>query len=305
MPERLTGMEVFVKVVETGSFAAAAGALAMSPQMVGKHVASLEQRLGTRLLNRSTRRQSLSEAGHIYLEGCKRTLAEADAAESSVAAQAEGPHGTLRITAPVAFGTVRLVPDATRFLTAFPAVKLRIELTDRRVNLIEEGFDAAIRIGDLPASRLVARALAPYRLIPCASPDYLARRGTPTHPSELRNHECLDYVFASHPAPAIWRFRSDGAPFTIEPSGRLLVNDSRAMIGAALAGFGIILVADLLVADHLATGRLVRILPDYEGPSRPMRLIYANRRAQAPKLRAFLDWAGRAFATAGPVDLGP
>ncbi len=296
MADRLTEMEVFLKAAETGSFAAAAARLGLSPQMVGKHIATIEQRLGTRLLNRSTRRQSLTEAGLLYLEGCRRTLAEADAAAASVAAQAGTPRGTLRVTAPVAFGTVRLVPEATRFLAMYPDIRLHFELTDRRINLIEEGFDAAVRIGDEPDSTLVARALAPYRLIPCASPDYLARRGMPKHPAELRDHECLDYVFATHPAPTVWRFWSKGPPIAIEPTGRLFANDSRALIEAALRGFGIVLLAELLLADHLATGRLVRVLPGYEGPSRPMRLMFAAPQAQAPKLRAFLDWAGEAFA---------
>jgi DNA-binding transcriptional LysR family regulator len=180
-----------------------------------------------------------------------------------------------------------------------------VELTDRRVNLIEEGFDAAIRIGALPDSTLIARALAPYRLIPCASPDYLARRGTPTHPAELRDHECLDYVFPTHPAATLWRFRGGGAPETVAPAGRLVVNDSRALIEAALCGFEIILVAELLVAEHLAAGRLVRVLAEYEGPSRPMWLLFAERRAQAPKLRVFLDWAGETFAPGRPVIAAP
>jgi len=301
MADRLTEMEVFLRAVETGSFAAAASRLGLSPQMVGRHIANLEQRFGIRLLNRSTRRQSLTEAGLLYLEGCRRTLAEADAAEASVAAQAETPRGILRVTAPVAFGTVRLVPEATRFLTMYPDIRVHFELTDRRVNLIEEGFDAAVRIGDLPDSALVTRALVPYRLIPCASPDYLARRGMPRHPAELHDHDCLDYVFHTHPAPAVWRFRSKGPPISIRPAGRLLVNDSRALIEAALRGFGIILIAELLLTDHLAAGRLVRVLAGYEGPSRPMRLLFVAHQAQAPKLRAFLDWAGETFGPA-PVN---
>ncbi|MDR3514456.1 MAG: LysR family transcriptional regulator [Azospirillaceae bacterium] len=295
-------MEVFVKAVEMGSFAAAAACLGLSAQRVGKQVATIERRLGVRLLNRSTRRQSLTEAGSLYFEGCKRALAEVDAAEARVAAQGETPRGTLRVTAPVAFGTVRLVPDSTRFLAMYPEVSLNFELTDRWVNLIEEGFDAAIRIGELSDSSLVTRALAPYRLIPCASPDYLRRKGMPRQPSDLRDHDCLDYAFAVHPAPALWHFRSASASIGIAPRGRLLVNDSRALIEAALNGAGIILAAELLLSAHLAAGRLVRVLADYEGPARPMQIIFAGHRAQAPKLRAFLDWAGATFA---PRQSGP
>lgn len=296
MADRLTAMAVFVKTVEAGSFAAAASALGLSPQMVGKHVAGLEQRLGTSLLNRSTRRQSLTGAGQLYLDGCRRTLAEAEAAEAGVAAQAAAPRGTLRVTAPTAFGCACLVPAGTCFLARYPEIRLEIELADRRVNLIEEGFDAAIRIGELADSTLIARALAPYRLIPCAAPDYLARRGMPAHPAELRGHDCLDYTFPAHPAPTLWRFHGGGATESVVPAGRLIVNDSRALIEAALRGAGIILVAEILVAEHLAAGRLVRVLAGYEGPSRPMALIFAARRALAPKLRVFLDWAGETFA---------
>lgn len=296
MADKLAEMEAFLKAAETGSFAAAAVRLGLSAQMVGKHVAAVEQRLGTRLLNRSTRRQSLTEAGRLYLEGCRRTLAEVEAAEAGVTAQAGTPRGVLRVTAPVAFGTVRLVPEATRFLALYPEVRLQFELTDRRINLIEEGFDIAIRIGHEPGSALVTRALAPYLLVPCASPDYVARRGMPAHPDELRQHECLDYVFPGHPAPSVWRFHSKGAPITIQPTGRLLVNDSRALIEAALRGCGIVMLADLLLAEHLAAGRLVRVLAGYAGPSRPMRLMFAARQAQAPKLRAFINWAYNAFA---------
>ena len=297
MADRLTEMEAFLQTAEAGSFVTAASRIGVSAQMVGKHVAAIEQRLGTRLLNRSTRRQSLTEAGRLYLEGCRRTLAEAEAAEAGVAAQASTPRGTLLVTAPVAFGTMRLVPEATRFLARYPEISLRFELTDRRVNLIEEGFDAAIRVGRQPDSALVSRTLAPYRLVPCASPDYVARRGLPLHPAELRGHECLDYVFPTHPAPPLWRFEGTAAAVTIEPAGRLFANDSRALVEAALRGCGVILLAELLLAEHLAAGRLVRVLPDYTGPSRPMLLMFAARQAQAPKLRAFLDWAGETFVS--------
>ena len=295
MADRMRGMEVFVRAVEAGSFASAAGVLGMSPQMVSRHVADIEVRLGTRLLNRSTRRQSLTEAGRLYFHGCRRALAEAEAAEALVAAQAGAPRGTLRVTAPVAFGGVRLVPEAARFLDLFPEVGLQIELTDRRVNLIEEGFDAAIRVGELADSTLASRALAPYRLVPCAAPAYLAQQGSPVHPEDLKLHACLEYAFPTRPWPPLWRFTSGDVAVEVEPIARLSVNDSRALIGAALNGGGIILAAETLLSEHLAAGRLVRVLPEYDGPSRPMRLLFAERRAQAPKLRAFLDWTSDTF----------
>lgn len=299
MADRLAEMQAFLQAAEMGSFAAAAARLGLSAQMVGKHVAAVEQRLGTRLLNRSTRRQSLTEAGHLYLDGCRRALAAVDAAEACVTAQADTPRGLLRVTAPVAFGSARLVPDATRFLARHPEIRLHVELTDRRVNLVEEGFDAAIRIGEQPDSSLVSRTLAPYRLVLCASPGYVARRGMPSHPDELRGHECLDYVFPAHPAPPLWRFQNAGATVAVEPAGRLLATDSRALIEAALRGGGIVLLADVLLAGHLAAGHLVQVLPGWVGPSRPMHLLSAARQARAAKLRAFLDWAGETFASVG------
>jgi DNA-binding transcriptional LysR family regulator len=296
MADKLTEMQAFRHAAETGSFAAAAARLGVSAQMVGKHVAAVEQRLGTLLLNRSTRHQSLTEAGRLYLDGCRRALAEVDAAEACVTAHADAPRGMLRVTAPVAFGAGRLVPDSTEFLARYPEVRLHFELTDRRVNLVEEGFDAAIRVGDQPNSSLVSRKLAPYQLVPCASPGYVTRYGLPLHPDELRGHECLDYVFPAHPAPSLWYFQSMDATIVVEPTGRLFTNDSRALIEAALRGYGIVLVADLLVAEHLAAGRLLPLLAGWTGPSRPMFLLAAARRARAAKLRAFLDWVVETFA---------
>lgn len=295
MVDRIRGMEVFVRAVEAGSFAAAAGVLGMSPQMVSRHVAETERRLGTRLLTRSTRHQSLTEAGRLYLEGCRRALAEVEAAEAGVAAHAGRPSGLLRVTAPVAFGAVRLIPEVVRFLDLLPEVSLDVDLTDRRVNLIEEGFDAAIRVGELADSGLGSLALAPYRLVPCAAPAYLARRGNPTHPGDLRRHACLDYVFPTRPGPPLWRFASGEVDFEVELTARLVVNDSRSLIEAALNGAGIILAAEILLRHHLVDGRLVRVLPGYEGLSRPMHLLFPDRRAQVPKLRAFIDWASEVF----------
>lgn len=297
MTDRLGEMTVFLSAAETGSFAAAARDLGLSPQMVGKRVAAIEQRLGARLINRSTRHQSLTEAGHLYREGCRRTLAELQAAEAEVAAQATRPHGLLRVTAPVAFGTLRLVPDATRFLADNPEIRMDVELTDRRVDPVAEGFDAAIRIGDEPDSGLIGRALAPYRLVACAAPAYIARRGMPLHPDDLREHECLGYTFAAHPGPSLWRFPPEQRSEQVAVEARLVVNDSRALIEAALDGFGIALAAETLVEDHLAAGRLVRVLADHEGPVRPMRLLYAARSAQPLKLRAFIAWVCEVYAS--------
>lgn len=296
MAERLLGMAVFAKTAETGSFAAAAAQMGMSAQMAGKHVAALEQRLGARLLNRSTHTQSLTEAGRVYLTGCRRALAEAEAADASVAAQVGAPRGTLRLTAPVGFGTDHLVPRITRFLERHLEIAVELSLSDRVADFIEEGYDAAIRIGSLPDSTLVARTLAPYRVVACASPAYLERRGIPQTPEDLQRHECLDYVFPQYPAPRLWTFRTGERTIEVEPRARLVINDGRALVEAALVGFGIIRTGEMKVAEHLASGRLVRLLADYDGPRRPLQVVFASQRLQAPKLRVFIDWLVEAFA---------
>lgn len=191
--DRLASMAVFVRSAELGSFAAAASALGLSPQMAAKHVISLESRLGARLLNWTTRRQSLTEIGRTCHERCKQVLAEANWADS-LAEEAKGvPRGRLRINAPVSFGVQRLVPLITRYLRKYPNVHIDLVLNDRFVNLIEEGFEAAFRIGPLADSSLIARELSPFRLLACASPAYLQERGTPMTPSDLENHECLGF----------------------------------------------------------------------------------------------------------------
>jgi DNA-binding transcriptional LysR family regulator len=299
MADRLLGMEVFAKTAETGSFAAAAAALGMSAQMAGKHVSALEKRLGARLLNRSTHRHSLTEAGRLFLDGCQRTLAQAHAAESSVVVRGGAPRGTLRIAAPLGFGSDGLVPELTAFLTHYPELRIELALADKVTHLIEEGYDAAIRIGHLPDSALLARTLAPYRMVTCGAPDYLARRGVPTTPEHLHDHECMDYRFAQHPASRLWRFAAASGTVEIDSRARFVVNDGRALIEAALAGFGLIQVGEMKVRALLASGRLVRLLADFECAPRPLQIVFASRRLQAPKVRALIDWLGQSFAAPG------
>ena len=193
MMDRLAAMAAFVKAADAGSFAAAAGPLGLSPQMVAKHVAFLEHRLGARLLNRTTRRQSLTEVGREYRERCRIVLAEATAADALAEEAMATPRGRLRISAPVTFGAHGLVPLVIRYLRDHPDVEVDLTLTDRFVDLVEEGYEAVFRIGPLADSSLMARALAPYRLIACASPAYLRARGTPLVPPDLVDHECLGY----------------------------------------------------------------------------------------------------------------
>ena len=292
--DRLASMEAFVKAAELGSFAAAADALRMSPQMVAKHVVFLETRLGARLLNRTTRRQSLTEIGRTYYERCRLVLAEAEAADSLAHEAKAAPRGLLRINAPMTFGAYSLVPMVTRYLRQHPAVEVDLVLSDRVVNLVEEGYEAVFRVGPLVDSSLMALALAPFRVVACASPDYLRRHGTPMTPADLRDHECL-----SRPAVSSWHFSKHGRAYDTRIRNRLRLNDAKALLSAALDGFGIVLIAEDMAREALISGHLVKVLPGFEAPSRPMHLLFLPDRRQTPKLRSFIDTVVQAFGPRG------
>lgn len=288
--DRLTSMAAFVKAADAGSFTAAAEALAISPQMVAKHVTYLEDRIGTRLLNRTTRRQRLTELGRSYLERCKIVLADAEWSDMLAAEVEAAPRGRLRINAPVSFGAQSLVPHVTRFLSQHPGVEVDLVLSDRFVDLVEEGFEAAFRIGELRDSTMIARPLAPFRLVACAAPAYLRERGTPTTPLELNDHECLGYANWPGPTSNEWLFTREGKSYEVlRKRTSFQVNNAMGLMSAALEGYGVVLLAEDLVRDALHSGRLVSLLPDFQAPSRPMHLIYLADRRQTPKLRSFIE----------------
>lgn len=287
--DRLQSMAVFIKAADTGSFAAAGAALGMSSQMAGKHVGAIEERLGIRLLNRTTRRQSLTEAGRLYYDHCKIALAEFEAAEAVARELTASPRGRLRVSAPVTFGTFSLAPLVAQYLRLYPDVEIDLTVTDRLVDLVDEGYEVAIRLGELSDSSLVARALAPYRLFACAAPSYLAAHGAPETPDDLTRHDCLLFAYSTRPAMTEWTFARDGDVQTVKVSSRFRINDSRALRAAALAGAGILLGAEVMVKDDLASGRLVRVLPDFEAPPRPMHVVFLRERRMTPKVRSFVD----------------
>lgn len=287
--DRLASMAAFVKAAEVGSFAAAASALGISPQMVAKHVTWLEGRLGTRLLNRTTRRQSLTTIGKAYYDRCKLVLTEADWADS-LADEAKGaPRGRLRVNAPVSFGAHSLTPVVARYLRQHPKVEVDLVLSDRFVDLVEEEFEAVFRIGPLADSSFVARELAPFHLVACASPAYLRERGIPATPFDLETHECLVYAPTSGPTVNDWRFMRGDQTYEVTVKHRLQVNDAKALLAAALDGFGIAFIAEDLAREGLRSGRLTKVLPEYETPSRPIHLIYHPDRRQTPKLKSFIS----------------
>ncbi|WP_220806450.1 LysR family transcriptional regulator [Noviherbaspirillum aridicola] len=281
--DRLRSMEVFVAVANAGSFAAVSESLGMSAVMVGKHVRQLEQRLGISLISRTTRRQSLTEAGRAYAERCRLILAEIRAAESGAEALRSAPRGSLRISAPVSFGTQRLAPAITEYLAAYPEVGVDLNLSDRVVDLVEEGFDAAVRIGDLQDSTMVARPLMPYQMVMCASPEYLSKAGVPRRPADLARHQCLD--FSPHGRRVHWNLKGIEGEF---PASRFRSNNGQALRMAAIAGHGIAMQPEMLLREDIDAGRLVVLMPDYLPEPRPMSLIYRRDHQPTPKMQTFI-----------------
>jgi DNA-binding transcriptional LysR family regulator len=292
----LLAMSVYVQVVEKGSLTAAAQHCAMSTTMVGNHLRALERRLGVSLLQRTTRRQRLTEFGAQYYQRCVEVLGLVDAAERlAEQAQAE-PSGRLRITAPLTFGVERLAPALAEYNLRYPKVRLDVVLSNQRLDLLENGFDLAIRLGNPdPANGVIARPLEDYTLTICAAPDYLGRRGIPLLPTDLTQHECLAFAYPAgddwRSVEKEWRLQGPEGEVVVPVSGALTLNSSSGLHQAARAGMGIVMMPDALVAEDLACGRLVPLLQDYRLPRRPMNLLYASDRYRLPKIRSFVDFA--------------
>lgn len=287
--DRLNEMEAFVRVVDLGGFTDAARKLGLSKSAVSKHVASLEERLGARLLNRTTRRVSPTDIGLAFYDRAIRVLAEAAEADAMVSAMQDTPRGELRVSAPVSFGTRALAPAVSSFLREYPDISVHMVLDDRFVELVAEGFDLAIRIGELPDSTLRARKLMDVQLHVVASPAYLEARGRPRTLAELAEHELLHYSNLS--TGNYWRLNTPtGQERQIRAVGRLTVNNGDALRQAAEDGLGIALVPDFILEDALETGALVELLPETRRPPLGVFAIYPQGRFPQPKLRAFIDW---------------
>ncbi|KPF42276.1 LysR family transcriptional regulator [Rhizobium sp. AAP43] len=283
--DKLRAMETFVAVVDGGNFTEAARRLDMSAVMVGKYVRHLEDRLGARLLERTTRRQGLTDAGRVFYEDAKRALEYVRVAETSLERLRASPSGTLRISAPITFGACVIAPLVATFQQQYPLVHVELELSNRIVDLIDEGFDMAIRIGELGDSDLIAKALTPYRMVICGSPDYLARHGYPETAQDLSAHHCLSHsVWSRHGA---WTLKgADEVPITISPVFQC--NDGNALRMAALAGAGLLLQPHVLVAEDLKAGRLVSVLQDYVPEPRMVHIVRRQDRRPLPKLTGFI-----------------
>jgi DNA-binding transcriptional LysR family regulator len=287
-------MGVYVQVVETGSMTAAAQACGLSTTMVGNHLRALEQRLGVSLLKRTTRRQSLTEFGAIYYQRCKDVLGRVVDSEQLAEQAQDDARGVLRLTAPSAFGAERLAPALAEFSLLCPQVQLEVVLTNQIIDPIEQNFDAAIRLGVLGSSGLIARPLEDYTLSICAAPEYLQRRGTPTDPEQLREHDCLAFSYPAgddwQSVAKEWRLTGPHGEVAVPVSGPMAINSSPGLRQAALAGMGIVMLPDVVVGQDLAEGKLIALLNDYPPPSRPMHLVYTQDRYRLPKLRRFVDF---------------
>lgn len=296
--DRLGAMAVFTKAVELGSFSAAADALRISPQLVGKQVGQLEQHLGVQLLQRTTRRQSLTEVGRRFYERAKLILAEMEAAEGLAAETRATPSGTLRVNAPVSFGSYTLARALPDYVRENPQVSVDLTLSNRLVDLIDEGYDVVFRVGELADSSLIARALAPYRLVLCAAPAYLARRSPIRTPSDLAKHDCLR--FAHTKLGTHWTFDGPDGLVTVAVSGPLTADHGEPLLWAGLAGLGVAMLPLEVVRPALADGGLVEVLPGYPPPPHPMHLLHGPDRRLTPKLRSFIDFAATRFASGKP-----
>jgi len=297
--DKLRGMETFIAVVESGSFTLAASRLEMSAVMVGKYIALLETQLGTRLLERNTRRQSLTDAGRVFYDEAKRVLEQVSIAESAVERLRAAPAGTLRVSAPTSFGGCVIAPLTATFLQAWPEVRVELDLTNRMVDMVNEGFDLAIRIGDIRNDDLVAKYLCPYRMVICAAPDYLARHGTPQTPADLVDHLCLSHTVWT--ARNEWRLPGVEGEVRWKRDAILRCNDGYGLRTAAVAGAGLLLQPEVLVADELVSGRLIRVLAPFTPQPRPVHLLWRQDLRPLPKLTQFIAHLVQHVSTIAPL----
>jgi DNA-binding transcriptional LysR family regulator len=287
MSDRVLSMQTFVRAVDGGSLSAAARALGKSLAAVSRTLSQLEERLGVRLLHRSTRKLTLTEAGAAFYESARRILAEIDEAETALAGGAAAPQGTLTVTAPLLFGRLHVAPIVAEWLGRYPDVAAQLVLTDRNVNLVEEGVDVAVRIGRLDDSSLVARKLGDVPRIVCAAPSYLRRHGTPKTPDDLRQHECLRFTGLTPGRE--WAFVRDGRDIRVAIAGRFACNVVEPAIDIARGGGGVLMVLGYQVAEDIAAGRLVRVLEAFETPPLPVNAMFLSPRLMAARVRLFLD----------------
>jgi DNA-binding transcriptional LysR family regulator len=287
--DRLEAMSVIVAVAETGSFSAASRRLGTPVATISRRVADLEARLKAELFQRSSRRMTLTDAGRDYIDACRRIIEQVEDAERRVSGEYRSPKGDLTVTAPWGLGHTHLMPIAVEFLDAFPEIALRLLLTDRVVDTVEENIDVAIRIGTLPESSMIATRIGSIRLVVSASPDYLTARGRPQSPDDLRNYDCI--AINDVDSPTTWKFRKGKRPVSAQIRSRLCVNTSEAAVLAAIAGAGLTRVMSYKMDAARRAGSLELVLEAFEPEPLPVHIVYPPRNPVPLKLRAFLNWA--------------
>jgi DNA-binding transcriptional LysR family regulator len=295
--DRFQAIRVFAQVAESGSFSAAADKLGLSATATSRHVAELEAHLHTRLLNRTTRRVSLTESGRAFYERSVQLLADLDEAEQEASRAAVVPRGTIKLTTSVTFGVRHVAPAIAAFLAAHAEVRFDVSLSDRVVDLVEEGFDLAIRIGAPGSDNVVARELGATRLVPCASPAYLAAHGAPQVPEDLARHNCFTYEYVS--PRNVWRFRDPGgAERSVRVSGNLHSNNGDLLAEVAARGAGIVFEPAFIVGPEVRAGRLVPLLQDFDPHAAPIYAVYPSRKHLSAKVRLFVDFLVERFSQA-------
>jgi len=295
--DRLAAIQVFAQVVESGSFAKAADRLGLSTSAASRQVADLESHLQTRLLNRTTRRVSLTESGQQFYERAVQLMTDLAEAEQEASSAAVVPRGTIRLTTSVNFGVRHVAPAIAEFLERYPDVRFDVSLSDRVVDLVEEGLDLAIRIGAPVADNLVARKLGETRMVPCASPGYLAKHAAPKTPEDLAHHNCFTYEYVS--PRHVWRFRDrSGAERAVRVAGRLHSNNGDLLAEVAARGTGIVFEPAFIVGPEVRAGRLVPLLQDFVPPPVPIYALYPSRKHLSAKVRRFVEFLIERFSSA-------
>ena len=286
---KLESMAVFVRVVERGSFSAVATDMRLSATMVGLHVKALEEHLGVRLLNRTTRRQSLTDFGLKYYDDCRRILDDIDNSESLAYFQHQSPRGKLRIGCPVSFGVHSLSPATAEYLKSYPELTIDLVLSDKLMDMAEDRLDIMIKIGELEnVNSLVARPLSSYSSIVCASPSYIEQAGKPLEPKDLIQHRCLG--FANPSAGYEWTFQQDGQVIKAPINLVMAINNGEALKNAAMSGLGIIMQPEVLLAKELSQGRLVPLIPDFQPLAKPVHVLTFSDRKQLPKVSHYVEY---------------
>ncbi|MDR3513725.1 MAG: LysR family transcriptional regulator [Caulobacteraceae bacterium] len=291
----LEGLAIFAKVAEARSFAAAADELSLSKATVSKAVARLEQKLGARLFNRTSRRLALTDLGRGLVQRAQTMVAEAEAAEADAAAQSATPRGVVRLAAPMSFGLRKVAPILPDFLERYPEVSVDLHLSDALVDVIGDGFDVALRIGVLPDSSLRARQLCPVRRVVVGAPAYFQRRGRPTHPAHLADHACIGYAYLA--TPDVWRFfKADGEEAAVRPAGPMRTNNADAMMPALLAGLAIAVQPDFVVAEALASGALEAVMTDWSMRDGSLHLVTPPGEPRPARVEALVDFLARGLS---------